>query len=102
MKDLGSLQRMARQMQANMEKAQAELADMVVEGTAGGGAVTVSMTGAQEIRGLKIAKEAVDPEDVDTLQDLVQAAVADALKRSKELAAERLGSVTGGFRLPGL
>lgn len=102
MRDLGDLQRMAREMQANMEKAQADLAAATVEGSAGGGAVTVVMTGAQECREVRIAKDAVDPEDVETLQDLVLAAVTDALKKSKELAARRLGGVTGGLKIPGL
>lgn len=101
MKNIGDLQKMAREMQANMEKAQNELAELTVEGTAGGGAVTVTMTGTQECRAIAIAKDAVDPADVETLQDLVQAAVSDALAKSKELAAQRLGTVTGGLKLPG-
>lgn len=101
MKNLGDLQRMAREMQANMEKAQAQLAEATVEGTAGGGAVTVVMTGTQECREIRISNEAVDPSDVETLQDLVLAAVSDALAKSKALAAERLGGVTGGLKLPG-
>lgn len=102
MKNIGDLQRMAREMQANMAKAQTELAELTVEGTAGGGAVTVVMTGTQDARAIKIDKDAVDPEDVETLQDLVLAAVNDALARSKELASQRLGGVTGGLKLPGL
>jgi len=101
MKNIGDLQRMAREMQANMEKAQNELAEITVQGTAGGGAVTVTMTGTQECRAIAIAKDAVDPDDVETLQDLVQVAVSDALTKSKELAAQRLGGVTGGLKLPG-
>lgn len=101
MKNLGDLQRMAREMQANMEKAQAQLAEARVEGTAGGGAVTVVMTGTQECKEIRISPDAVDPSDVETLQDLVLAAVSDALAKSKALAAERLGGVTGGLQLPG-
>lgn len=101
MKNLGDLQRMAREMQANMEKAQAQLAEARVEGTAGGGAVTVVMTGTQECKEIRISPDAVDPTDVETLQDLVLAAVSDALAKSKALAAERLGGVTGGLQLPG-
>jgi hypothetical protein len=101
MKNLGDLQRMAREMQANMEKAQTELGLLTVQGTAGGGAVTVVMTGTQEAREIRISKDAVDPTDVETLQDLVLAAVNDALARSKELAAQKLGGVTGGLKLPG-
>jgi len=102
MKNIGDLQRMAREMQANMERAQEELAEATVEGKAGGGAVTVVMTGTQELRSVTIAKDAVDPSDVETLQDLMLTAFNDALSKSKELAAQRLGSVTGGLNLPGL
>ena len=100
MKDLRDLQRIAREMQANMEKAQSQLAEETVEGKAGGGAVVVVMTGTQEIRSVTIAPDAVDPSDVETLQDLVLAAVKDAIERSKKLAADRLGGITGGLRLP--
>lgn len=102
MKNMGDLQKMAREMQANMAKAQEELAAATVEGTAGGGAVVVVLTGTQDIKSIKIQKDAVDPEDVDTLQDLVLAAFTDALKKSRELAAQRLGGVTGGLKLPGM
>ena len=102
MKNMGDLQKMAREMQANMAKAQEELAAATVEGTAGGGAVVVVLTGTQDVRSIKIQKDAVDPEDVDTLQDLVLAAFTDALKKSRELAAQRLGGVTGGLKIPGM
>jgi DNA-binding YbaB/EbfC family protein len=100
MKDLRDLQRIAREMQANMEKAQSQLAEETVEGKAGGGAVVVVMTGTQEVRSVTISPDAVDPSDVETLQDLVLAAVKDAVERSKQLAAQRLGGITGGLRLP--
>ena len=102
MKNMGDLQKMAREMQANMAKAQEELAAATVEGTAGGGAVVVVLTGTQDARSIKIQKDAVDPEDVETLQDLVLAAFTDALKKSRELAAQRLGGVTGGLKIPGM
>ena len=102
MKNMGDLQKMAREMQANMAKAQEELAAATVEGTAGGGAVVVVLTGTQEVKSIKIQKDAVDPEDVETLQDLVLAAFTDALKKSRELAAQRLGGVTGGLKIPGM
>jgi DNA-binding YbaB/EbfC family protein len=102
MKNMGDLQKMAREMQANMAKAQEELAAATVEGTAGGGAVIVVLTGTQDVKSVKIQKDAVDPEDVETLQDLVLAAFTDALKKSRELAAQRLGSVTGGLKIPGM
>ena len=102
MKNMGDLQKMAREMQANMAKAQEELAAATVEGSAGGGAVTVVLTGTQDVKSVKIQKDAVDPDDVETLQDLVLAAFTDALKKSRELAAQRLGSVTGGLKIPGM
>jgi hypothetical protein len=102
MKNMGDLQKMAREMQANMAKAQEELAAATVEGTAGGGAVVVVLTGTQDVKSVRIQKDAVDPEDVETLQDLVLAAFTDALKKSRELAAQRLGSVTGGLKIPGM
>jgi DNA-binding YbaB/EbfC family protein len=102
MKNMGDLQRMAKEMQANMERAQRELAEETVEGTAGGGAVVVVMTGTQECTSVRIQQDAVDPDDVETLQDLVLAAVSDALAKSKELASQRLGGLTGGLKIPGL
>ena len=102
MKNMGDLQKMAREMQANMAKAQEELAAATVEGSAGGGAVVVILSGTQECKSVRIEKDAVDPNDVETLQDLVLAAFTDALKKSRELAAQRLGSVTGGLKLPGM
>jgi DNA-binding YbaB/EbfC family protein len=101
-KNLGDLQRMAREMQANMQKAKEQLAAETVEGTAGGGAVAITMTGTQECTAVRIAKDAVDPDDVETLQDLVLAAFVDALAKSKELAAQKLSGVTGGLKIPGL
>jgi len=102
MKNMGDLQKMAREMQANMAKAQEELAAATVEGSAGGGAVVVVLTGTQECKSVRIQKDAVDPNDVETLQDLVLAAFTDALKKSRELAAQRLGGVTGGLKIPGM
>ena len=102
MKNMGDLQKMAREMQANMAKAQEELAAATVEGSAGGGAVVVVLSGTQECKSVTIQKDAVDPNDVETLQDLVLAAFTDALKKSRELAAQRLGGVTGGLKIPGM
>ena len=101
MKNMGDLARMAKEMQANMAKAQAELAEATVEGSAGGGAVVIVLTGTQDIKDVRIKKDAVDPDDVETLQDLVRAAFNDALTKSRELASQRLGSVTGGLKIPG-
>lgn len=102
MKNLGDLQKNLREMQTRMQQIQEELAQATVEGTAGGGAVTVVMTGAQEIKGVKIEPGVVSPDDVEMLQDLVLAAMAEAIRKSKELAAERLGRITGGMNIPGL
>jgi len=102
MKNMGDLAKMAQRMQADMAKAQAELAEATVEGSAGGGAVVIVLTGTQEIKDVRIKKDAVDPDDVETLQDLVRAAFGDALAKSRELAAQRLGSVTGGLKIPGM
>jgi len=102
MKNLGDIQKLAQKMQADMAKAQDELAAATVEGMAGGGAVVVVMTGTQECKAVRIKKDAVDPEDVETLEDLVRAATTDALAKSKQLAADRLGGLTGGLKIPGL
>ncbi len=91
-----------RKMQAEMVRAQAELATTVVTGSAGGGAVTVEMTCDSKVKSLKIAVEAIDPADAETLEDLVLVAVNDALAKVAAASEKRLGSVTGGMRIPGL
>lgn len=99
---MGNLQRMAMQMQQDMARVQQELETMTVEGSAGGGVVRATMTGKQDLVGLVIDPSAVDPEDVEMLQDLVMAAVNDALKASQQLAEQKMGAVTAGLRIPGL
>jgi DNA-binding YbaB/EbfC family protein len=89
-----------QQMQSDMAKTQGELASKSVEASVGGGRVTVTASGAQEITSIKIAKEVVDPNDVDMLQDLVLSAVQQALAKSKELAAGEMGKLTQGLGLP--
>jgi nucleoid-associated protein EbfC len=91
-----------KKMQAEMTKAQEELANTVVTGSAAGGAVTVEVTGDQRVRSVKIGKEAVDPDDIETLEDLVTVAVNDALTKANEEAQKRMSAVTGGMRIPGL
>jgi DNA-binding YbaB/EbfC family protein len=91
-----------KKMQAEMQKAQEELANTVVTGTAAGGMVTVEATCDQRIRRVQIGKDAVDPEDVEMLEDLVTAAVNDALSKANETSQKRMASVTGGMRIPGL
>lgn len=89
------------QMQKKLAKIQEELANTEVTGTAGGGVVTVVANGQQELRSVKIDPEAVDPEDVSMLEDLVLAAANEALNKSRELASQRLGGLTGGMKIPG-
>lgn len=90
-----------RQMQAKMQKIQQELETETVESSAGG-AVKIIMNGHQVVQSVEIDPAAVDPDDVEMLQDLVMAAVNDAVSKSKELAAKRLGALTGGLKIPGL
>jgi nucleoid-associated protein EbfC len=97
-----NLQRMAMQMQQDMARVQAELEQATVDGSAGGGVVRATVNGKQELMALVIDPSAVDPEDVEMLQDLVLAAVNDALRASRELAEEKMGAVTAGLRLPGM
>jgi nucleoid-associated protein EbfC len=87
----------AQKMQQQLAAAQAELAEAEVTGTAGGGLVSATMTGSGELTAVTISPEAVDPDDVETLQDLVVAAVRDASRAANELAASTMGPVTGGF-----
>src|SRR5919199_5158107 len=98
---MNKLLQQAQQMQADMAKAQEELAAEVVEASAGGGTVTVKVTGALEVKEIGIDPEAIDPDDADMLQDLVLAAVNEALRSARELAANRLGAATGGLGGPG-
>lgn len=100
--NMAQMARMAQQMQAQIAKVQAELRDTTLESTSGGGAVRVVITGAQELRLIEIDPGAVDPAEVEMLQDLVLAAVNDAIARSKDLERERMASVAGGLGLPGL
>ncbi len=94
--------RQAQQLQARLAKAQEALGQETVEGSAGGGAVTVVVTGDQKVQSVKISPEALDPEDLTLLEDLVLAAVNEGLDKSRELAAQRLGAITGGMKIPGL
>jgi len=98
----GGMMGQIQKLQEDMVKAQEALGDEVVEISVGGGAVTVTMTGQQEMRSVTIDPEVVDPEDVEMLQDLVLAAVNEAIEKSQGLAAERMGALTGGLNIPGL
>ncbi|HEY6058733.1 MAG TPA: YbaB/EbfC family nucleoid-associated protein [Candidatus Limnocylindrales bacterium] len=99
---MGNLQRLAQQMQQEMLRVQSELESATVEGSAGGGVVTAVATGKQELVSIAIDPAAVDPTDVDMLEDLVLTAVNDALRASRELAESKMAAVTGGLRLPGM
>jgi DNA-binding YbaB/EbfC family protein len=98
--DLNQLMRQAAQMQQQMEQAREELAGETVEATAGGGMVTVKATGAGEIVSISIAREAIDPEDAELLEDTVVAAVNEALRSAESLAQSKLGGAMGGLDLP--
>jgi nucleoid-associated protein EbfC len=91
---MGNLQRMAMQMQQEMERIQAELAETEIEGSAGGGVVRVVVTGKQTVVSVTIDPTAVDPDDVDMLQDLISVAVNDALDSSRRLAEQKMGALT--------
>ena len=99
---MANLQRMAQQMQQEMLRVQGELESTKVDGSAGGGVVSAVVTGKQELVSLTIDSAAVDPNDIEMLQDLVVAAVNDALRASRELAESKMSAVTGGLRLPGM
>jgi nucleoid-associated protein EbfC len=103
--DMNKMLQQVQQMQADMLKAQEELANERVEASVGGGMVTVTASGSGEIVGIKISPEAIDPDDPETLEDLVLAGVNQALSNAQELAQSKLGDVSGGLKglgLPGL
>ena len=92
----------AQKLQAQLLKAQEELATLNVEASSGGGAVTVVMNGQMHIKSVKISKEVVNPEDVAMLEDLVLTAVKEAQIKAQEAAAQKMGGLTGGLKIPGL
>jgi hypothetical protein len=96
------LARQMQQMQARMQKIQADLANETVTASVGGGSVQVEMTGQQQVVAVTIDPDACDPDDVETLQDLMLAAFNEALRQSQELAAQRMSALTGGLKIPGL
>ncbi len=104
MKGFGNMMKQIKLMQQKMQKLQEELAEKTVEGSAGGGMVTAVVNGKQELLEIKIDKEVVDPEDVEMLQDLIVAAVNQALKKSQEMMNEEMAKLTGGLgiNIPGL
>ena len=94
--------RQAQQLQQRLAKVQEELEQETVEASVGGGVVTVVVTGKQKLQSVKIDPSAVDPQDVAMLEDLVLAAVNEAMDRAQEMAASRLNAVTGGMKIPGI
>ena len=97
-----SILRQAQQLQAKLAKAQEELGNMTVEASSGGGAVKVVLDGHQKVRSVQISREVVEAGDVELLQDLVMAAVNEAVAKSQELVNKHLSSLTGGLNIPGL
>ncbi len=97
-----NMMKQMQQMQKDLVRAQQELEQATVEASSGGGAVTVTMNGHQKIMAINIAKEAVDPDDVEMLQDLIMSAINEAAEKAAQLANSRMGGLTGGLNLPGL
>lgn len=102
MKDMNKLMKQAQQLQTKMARMQEEMGQKTIEATAGGGMVKVVATGKQQILSIQIEKEVVDPEDVDMLQDLIVAAVNEALSRSQAMMNEEMSKLTGGMNIPGM
>jgi DNA-binding YbaB/EbfC family protein len=99
---MGNIMKQAQMMQKRMAQMQQELEERRIEASAGGGMVTAVVSGKQQLISLTIDPKAVDPNDVEMLQDLVVAAVSEALKQSQKLAQEEMGKITGGMNIPGL
>jgi len=99
---MGNMMKQAQKLQAKMLKMQEELAEKTVETSAGGGMVKVVANGKQQVVSIQIEKEVVDPEDVEMLQDLILAAVNDALNKSQEMVSGEMSKLTGGMKIPGL
>ena len=102
MKGLGKMMKQAQQLQAKMFKLQEELAEKTVETSSGGGMVKVVANGKQQLVSIQIEQEVVDPDDVEMLQDLILAAVNDALNKAQEMVSEEMSKLTGGMNIPGL
>jgi nucleoid-associated protein EbfC len=102
MKNMGNMMKQAQKLQSKMLRIQEELAEKTVESTAGGGMISVVANGRQQIISIAIDKEVVDPDDMEMLQDLILAAVNDALNKAQEMVAGEMSKLTGGFNLPGL
>ncbi len=102
MKNMNKLMKQAQQLQTKMTQLQEEMAEKTIEATAGGGMVKVVANGKQQVVSVQIEKEVVDPEDVEMLQDLIVAAVNEALSRSQAMVNEEMSKLTGGMNIPGM
>jgi DNA-binding YbaB/EbfC family protein len=102
MKGMGGVLKQAQKLQGKIVKLQDELAEKTIEASSGGGMVKAVATGKQQITSIEIEKEVVDPEDVEMLQDLILAAVNDALEKSQEMVSNEMSKLTGGMNMPGL
>lgn len=102
MKGMGKMMKQAQQLQSKMLKLQEEMADKTIETSSGGGMIKVVANGRQQVLSIQIEKEVVDPDDVEMLQDLILAAVNDALIKSQEMATQEMSKLTGGLNIPGL
>lgn len=92
----------AQKLQSKLAKAQEELSNITIEASSGGGAVKITMNGQQKIQSVKISPEVINSDDAELLEDLVLTAVSEAITKSQEAAAEHLGGLTGGLKIPGL
>jgi nucleoid-associated protein EbfC len=102
MKNQAQMMQQLRKMQDAMAKAQEELASTTVTGQASGDLVQIEMTGDFHVKSVKVGAEAVDPQDVETLEDLLVVAFNDALAKAQDLSSKKLGAVTGGIKIPGM
>lgn len=102
MKGMGKMMKQAQQLQAKMLRLQEEVAERTVETTSGGGMVKVVANGRQQVLSIEIEREVIDPDDVEMLQDLILAAVNDAIAKSQEMVSNEMSKLTGGMNIPGL
>ncbi|MBW2284256.1 MAG: YbaB/EbfC family nucleoid-associated protein [Deltaproteobacteria bacterium] len=102
MPNMGQLMKQAQQLQTKMAKLQEELGEQIVEASAGGGMVNVTVNGRQEIVSIRIEREVIDPEDAEMLQDLILAAVNDGMTRAKNMVNDEMGKLTKGLNIPGI
>lgn len=101
-KNMNSMMKQAQKLQEEMEKIQQETEAEIVTATSGGGVVKVELNGKKELVSIKIDPDAVDPDDVETLEDMIMAAVNEGIKKADDMMSERMGAITGGLNIPGL